>query len=109
MKKIIFYLMTICLLLVIQPFQINAANSVAKPSLVMTKQLDSTEINVLVVRLNEIYKMDKSKLKTSEKKVLRKEVIAIKDQLNEQQERTGGVYVSVGALIIIILLLIIIF
>ena len=107
MKKNIFYLMTICLLLAIQPLQINASNSVAKSSLVMTNQLDSTEAKVLLLRLNEINEMDKSKLNSSEKKILRKEVSTIKYQLEEQQGRHGGVYLSFGALVIIILLLII--
>ena len=104
MKKNIFYLMTICLLLAIQPLQINASNIVAKSSLVMTNQLDSTEAKVLLLRLNEINEMDKSKLNSSEKKILRKEVSTIKYQLEEQQ---GRVYLSFGALVIIILLLII--
>lgn len=48
--------------------------------------------------------MDKSKLNRSEKKMLRKEVRAIKSELKEKRH---GVYVSVGAFIIIILLLVI--
>ncbi len=48
--------------------------------------------------------MDKSDLKHSEKKVLRKEVRSIEKQL---KQNNGGVYLSVGAIIIIILLLII--
>jgi hypothetical protein len=48
--------------------------------------------------------MDKSNLKPSEKKVLRKEVRTIKHQL---KDIGAGVYLSVGAIIIIILLLVI--
>ena len=112
MKKIIFYLMTICLLLAIQPIQLNAANSVAKPSLVLTKTSDSTEVSCLLIRLDEINKMDKSNLKASEKKILRNEVRSIKSQLEAKDAKAvngggGGLYISAGALIIIILLLII--
>ncbi len=61
---------------------------------------------VLTNRLEEINNVDKSTLTHNEKKELRKEERAIKETLNDGY---GGVYISVGALIIIILLLIIIF
>jgi len=48
--------------------------------------------------------MDMSKLKSSEKKDLRKEVRSINHKL---KTISGGVYISAGAAIIIILLLII--
>ena len=61
------------------------------------------EVKVMLSRLDEIKAMDKSSLNSSEKKVLRKEVRAIKSELRS----TGnGIYFSVGAIIIIILLLI---
>jgi hypothetical protein len=57
----------------------------------------------LLNRLNEIKAMDKWELKSSEKKVLRKEVRAINGELRS----TGnGVYLSIGAIIIVVLLLI---
>ena len=60
-------------------------------------------VKIMLARLDEIKAMDKSSLKSSEKKELRKEVREIKSQLRS----TGnGVYLSVGAIIIIILLLI---
>ena len=54
-------------------------------------------------RLEEIHAMDLHSLSRSEKKALRKEVRAIK---KETAVLSGGVYVSIGALIIIALLLI---
>jgi len=57
----------------------------------------------LLQRLEEIKNIDKSKITRLEKKSLRKEVKAIK---KEGKEISGGVYLSVGAIIIIILLLI---
>jgi hypothetical protein len=61
------------------------------------------EVKVLLNRLEEIKAIDKSELKSSERKVLRKEVRAI----NAELRSTGnGVYLSIGAIIIIMLLLI---
>jgi hypothetical protein len=48
--------------------------------------------------------MDKTKLNASEKKNLRKELKATKNRL---KEISGGVYISVGAVILIVILLII--
>jgi len=62
------------------------------------------EVAKLVTRLETIRAMDKSTLDRSEKRVLRKEVRAIKSELKDKRH---GVYVSVGAFIIIILLLVI--
>jgi hypothetical protein len=61
------------------------------------------ESEALLVRLEEINEMDKSDLTRSEKKELRKEVREIDKTL---ALNGGGVYLSVGAIIIVILLLI---
>ncbi len=61
------------------------------------------EVRTMLNRLDEIKAMDKSELKSSEKKALRKEVRSIKANL---RSTNNGVYLSVGAVIIIILLLI---
>ncbi len=57
----------------------------------------------LILRLDQIKAMDKSVLTGTEKKELRKEVKEIKKEL---KVISGGVYLSIGAVIIIILLLI---
>lgn len=54
-------------------------------------------------RLQEIKAMDKSDLAGSEKRALRKEVKEIKKELATM---SGGVYLSVGAILLIALLLI---
>lgn len=64
------------------------------------------EVKVMYDRLEEIKKMDKSDLTSSDRKALRKEVKEIKANL--KASGNGGVYLSVGAIIIIILLLILI-
>ena len=60
-------------------------------------------VTIMLNRLEEIKKIDRSELNSSEKKALRKEVKAIKSSLKSSG---NGVYLSVGAIIIIVLLLI---
>jgi hypothetical protein len=70
------------------------------------RPLTSTEqarVNQLVGRLEEIKAMDIKHMSKSEKKALRKEVKEIKREVNAL---SGGVYISIGALLVIILLLI---
>jgi hypothetical protein len=61
------------------------------------------EVKIMYNRLEEIKALDKSSMKYSEKKALRKEVRAINANLRSSNH---GVYLSVGSIIIIILLLI---
>ncbi|MEI7586807.1 hypothetical protein [Runella sp.] len=63
----------------------------------------ATQARTLLARLDEINNMDKSSLTKPEKKQLRKEVRSINKTLSGI---SGGVYVSVGALLVIILLLV---
>jgi hypothetical protein len=103
MKKIALLLMVVSMLMVFNPLQSNATTTIANSSLADPTASKSLEANVLILRLNEINSMDKTNLKSSEKKILRKEVRSIKHEL---QTMHSGVYVSVGAIIIIALLLI---
>lgn len=96
MKKITLSILTVSILL-INPINLKADNT--SPTIE-----NSTESTTLLNRLDEINVMDKSELKFSEKRALRKEVKSIEKQL---KANNGGVYLSVGAIIIIILLLII--
>jgi hypothetical protein len=102
MKKIVLCLMMTCLSLTFMPLQSNAATNAASSSLPVSKPVESAKAKALLLRLNEINVMDKSKLTSSEKKDLRIEVRSIRHSL---RETGGGVYLSVGAIIIIILLL----
>ena len=65
--------------------------------------MDAAEAQKLINRLEEIKSMDKSSMTRTEKKALRKEVKAIQKSMDS----SGGVYLSVGAVILIIVLLII--
>ena len=71
--------------------------------LVDSKTPESAEVKTLKLRLNEINAMDKSLLKSTEKKALRKEVRSIKHQLSDIG---GGVYLSAAAIVLIILLVV---
>lgn len=61
------------------------------------------DVQIMYDRLAEIKKIDKSEMSRAERKELRKEVRSIKSEL---KAKSGGVYLSVGAIIIIVLLLI---
>jgi hypothetical protein len=83
-----------------------AAAATIVPETVPVKEPVKTEnlrVQQLTQRLEEIKMMDKSELTRMEKKNLRKEVRGMK---KEMKELKGGVYLSVGAIIIVILLLI---
>jgi hypothetical protein len=104
MKKLTLCLMTAFLSLTFIPNQVKAGTEIVPTSMPATKPVESVQAKVLLNRLSEINAMDKSKLTSSEKKELRKEVRSTKKQL---KELGGGVYLSVGAIIIIVILLII--
>jgi diacylglycerol kinase family enzyme len=104
MKKITIGLIASGMLLTFIPLQSNASVTDPPATVVIVKPVESAEVKALLLRLDEINAMDKSDLKSPEKKDLRVEVRAIKHQLSETD---GGLYLSVGAIIIILLLLII--
>jgi hypothetical protein len=99
MKKIILCALTGLFLLTSSVTQVQAGVNTNATSI----PVESAEAEVLLNRLKEIDAMDKTALKGSEKRKLRKEVRTINKELKEMN---GGVYLSVGAVIIIILLLI---
>jgi hypothetical protein len=102
MKKL-FYLFSVVLL--------GSLLSINSLSATVTDPVTETEITaedaerakVLNDRLNEINEMDKSALTRAEKRELRKEVKSINEEL---QQLSGGVYLSIGAIIVVLLLLI---
>jgi hypothetical protein len=104
MKKFAICLMVTCLSLTLIPLQLNASAPTKPSSLTAPKPAESAEAKNLELRLNEIKAMDKSNLKSAEKKNLRKEVKSINHRLHSIG---GGVYLSAGAVILIVILLII--
>ena len=92
------------LLAIVLPIQTYAMDSNTLP-INEPKTEDANYAKTLMHRLEEIKSMDRSNMTRTEKKALRKEVKSIKKELATSG---GGVYLSVGAIIIIILLLILI-
>ena len=85
------------------PLQLKATTLARTISTDLPSLNSSIEVNVLLSRLDEIKATDRSNMSWLERKTLRKEMRNIKNQLREVG---GGVYLSVGAIIIIVLLLI---
>jgi glutamate mutase epsilon subunit len=102
MKKIAFYVITAIMLLSITTTPASASHEMNKVALANEK-IESAEAKAMMSRLEEIKAMDKSNMTSKEKRELRKEVRSIKKSMSEL---SGGVYLSVGAIIIIVLLLI---
>jgi hypothetical protein len=86
------------------PTQSDAGTAIVPVSKTVEEAPESPEAIALQIRLDEIKAMDFSTMSSTERKQLRKEVRDIKSEL---REIGGGVYISVGAILIIILLLVI--
>jgi predicted outer membrane repeat protein len=104
MKKITLCIMAAFMLLSIIPTQSKAGSKsdIASMSVPPAKAAEAPSSSI---RLNEIKSIDKSKMSSSEKKQLRNEARAIKS--NQATNSGGGIYLSLGAIIIILLILII--
>lgn len=104
MKKYTLYTLTALFLLSFVPTQLKAeSNANASTSTAKKEAVESAEAKILLQRLDEINALDKSSMNRQEKKALRKEVRTLKTNL---AQLNGGVYLSVGAIIVILLLLI---
>jgi hypothetical protein len=102
MKKKIYFLATAILLSVASPAVMAKESKNAEAPLTEQQQ---ARLQNIEQRVLEIKKMDKSSLTRQERKDIRNELQGMK---KEAKAMSGGVYLSVGAIIIIILLLILI-
>lgn len=102
MKKKIYVLATTLLLSVASPAVMAHDGNAQKEPLTEQQQARMQQIEK---RVMEIKNMDKSSLSRQDRKNLRQELVQMK---KEAKAMSGGVYLSVGAIIIIILLLILI-
>ena len=108
-------ILTTILLLFCIPMSGRAETDTTRIPMTETQKIVYVDVAVLSNRVAEIQGMDRSMLSPEEKMALREELVSIKNELKTATKsettdgRSGGVYISVGALIIIILLLIIIF
>ena len=96
-------LMAAFLSLTFLPLQAKGATT-EPASLNAPKPAESAEVKAMELRLNEIKAMDKSVMKPSEKKALRKEVKSINHKL---RDINSTVYVSAGVIILVVILLIV--
>lgn len=102
MRNFKLLLLTSLLLLQVGVSQLYAS---VPPATVTTTPVEvALRTNALTSRLAEIKGMDKSGLSAAEKKQLRKEKRSVKSELRAVR---GGVYVSVGALLVLLIILII--
>jgi hypothetical protein len=102
MRKTAICLMATCLSLTLLPLQSSAATIEPATSIPAPTPAEAADTKTL--RLNEINMMDKSNLKSADKKELRKEVRSINHKL---REISGGVYLSASAIILILILLVV--
>ena len=101
MKKLIYSF----LLIFVLGLSVNTVSAAtAKDKVEMTTE-QKVQLEKITNRVEEIRAMDKSNMSRAEKKELRNELRTMKKQARAMG---GGVYLSVGAIIIIILLLILI-
>jgi hypothetical protein len=103
MKKIIICVMAAFLSLTFFPLQSKGATTEPVP-LAAPKPAESAEVRTMELRLNEIKAMDKSVMKPSEKKALRKEVKSINHKFRDMN---STVYVSATVIIIVVILLVV--
>ena len=101
MKKKIYFLAAAFMLMLATP-SVMAKDAKSKPE--MTER-QTARVEEISRRVKEIKGMDKSELSRQDRKDLRNELLEMK---KEAKAMNGGVYLSVGAIIIIILLLILI-
>lgn len=99
MKKKIYFLATAFMLMLATP-SVMAKDAKDKPAMTERQQARVEEISK---RVEEIKNIDRSTLSRQDRKELRNELMELR---KEAKAMSGGVYLSVGAIIIIILLLI---
>lgn len=98
MKKKIYFLATAFMLMLATP------SVMAKDKPALTERQEARMVEI-ANRVEQIRNIDRSQLTRQERKDLRNELLEMK---KEAKATSGGVYLSVGAIIIIILLLILI-
>lgn len=107
MKKKI-YLLSTALMLTFSASNLRAATVISEPlakEITLTDAQKEVKLQAIKDRVEEIKAIDKSQLSKEQKQELRSELKGMKAQA---RGLGGGIYLSVGAIIIIILLLILI-
>ena len=102
MKKIIRYSLVLCLSISFGLSGLQASSALPATPLTTEQTAANPRLQELTQRLEQIQAMDKSQMSASERKALRQEVRQIK------KAARGGVYLSVGAILVIVLILILV-
>lgn len=97
-KKVIILFLMVIGVFSTTPYQAIGSNMTSK-----TPPMSDATSQTLVLRLQEIKELDMSTMDKTEKKELRAEIREINKEL---KKNGGGVYLSVGALLVVIILLI---
>ncbi len=105
MKKYSISLGAALLMLSIIPVSLRAGTEPKTETIKTTDKVENAAAAASLARLYEIKAMDLKSMNAVQKKALRTEVHALKSNLKKE----GGVYLSVGAIIIIALILILLF
>ncbi|MGM0580562.1 MAG: hypothetical protein ACQETL_07775 [Bacteroidota bacterium] len=103
MKNIKVYIATVAIVFSLLPVSLKADTGSNLKTTEPTTTTVQIRSEILINRMEEIKEMDKSDMNRTEKKELRKEVRAANKEL---KELGGGIYLSVGAILLIALLLI---
>ncbi len=102
MKKIIRYSLVLCLSISFGLSGLQASSALPSTPLTTEQTAANPRLQELTQRLAAIKAVDKSQMSASERKALRKEARQIK------KAARGGVYLSVGAILVIVLILILV-
>jgi len=115
MKKTVLVIIAVFVIIIYFPNLVNAEAEKTPVAVVATSDVATVDASVLAARVEAIEATDFSAMNASERKELRKERRTIKTDLkkrNTQDEYAthgnGGIYLSVGAIILIVLLLIVV-
>ena len=102
MKKIAYFLSLVFLMTAFAPAAIASDNNKDKNTTELS-EADKERLAEIEARVDEIKEMKISDLDKDERRALKKE---LKEMNKEAKQLGGGVYISVGAIILIIILLI---
>lgn len=103
MKKLSFSILAALFMFAVSPSQLSATTSSNPVPVESTVPPESEVAAKLTARLMQIKEMDFASMDRAEKRALKSEVRAIKGELKAVG---GGVYLSIGVIILIVLLLI---
>ncbi len=115
MRKLTLGILTAFVFIFFMPFLVNAETEKTPVTVVATNPAATVDASVLAARVEAIKAMDFSTLNASERKELRKELRTIKTDLKKSNKHDvvvtnghGGLYLTVGGLLLVILILILI-